>query len=325
VSDTIALSLPVFLRLIPFSINTFFNHVSGWLPLFHRPNFYAKYKVHDSDPEKYQSLTLEDCLILNSICALAARLCTATYFALLPPKARARPFLNEATRLFQDSMKLGIAVQPNLALLQGLLLLGWYHQVCGSSRLCGNLIGISCRLAYDLGLNNIDKELLETKASVQWSSADEWSNIEEHRRAWWLVWELDMFSGTILRRPHTIDKTQINVLLPVTDEAWFSNTPVASVPVITDPLQVWKTLKDTSNQHDRAWFLVASFIRAFATDLVHRRQTSAQLMSDFQSSITCFYLSLPKQFNLSTSFLTFDENNYAATNWIVCTHLIIQS
>jgi hypothetical protein len=299
--------------------------VSCWLPLFHRPNFYTKYKVHDPDPKKYEALSLEDCLILNSICALAARLSTASYFALLPPKGRTQPFLNEATRLFQDSMKLESAVQPNLALLQGLILLGWYHQVCGSSGRCGSLIGISCRLAYDLGLNNIDQELLETKTSVQWSSTEEWSRIEERRRAWWLVWELDMFSGTILHRPHTIDKTQINVLLPVSDEAWFSYTPVVSVPVITDPLQVWKTLKDTSNQHERAWFLVASFIRAFATDIVHRRQTSAQLMSDFQASITCFCLSLPRQFSLSMSCLSFGEDTYAGTNWIVCTHLIVQS
>lgn len=264
-------------------------------------------------------------MVLNSICALTARLSTASYFAHVPPKSRAEPFINEATRLFQLSMKLESVVQPNLALLQGLLLLGWYHQVCGSSGRCGSLIGISCRLAYDLGLNNIDQDVLESKAEVQWSSPEEWSKTEELRRAWWLVWELDMFSGTILHRPHMIDKTQINVLLPVCDEAWFNDTPVPSVPVITDPVQVWKSLKDSVNQHERAWFLVASFIRAFATDLYHRRQTSAQLMADFQTCITCFCLSLPKQFHLSRSLLSFDETNYAATNWIVSSHLIIQS
>lgn len=264
-------------------------------------------------------------MILNSICALAARFCNASYFSHLPPKGRSEPFLSEATQLFQDSMKLDTAIQPNISLLQGLILLGWYHQVCGSSGRCGSLIGISCRLAYDLGLNNIDQEILETKATVQWNSPEEWSKTEELRRAWWLVWELDMFSGTVLHRPHTIDKTQINVLLPVSDEAWFADSPVSSVSVISDPLQVWKTLKDSPNQHDRAWFLVGSFLRACTHDLVHRRNTTAQLISDFQSSITCFSLLLPKRYHLSMSCLSFDECNFAGCNWIVSTHLILQS
>ncbi|EXJ76364.1 uncharacterized protein A1O5_00872 [Cladophialophora psammophila CBS 110553] len=214
-------------------------------------------------------------------------------------------------------MKLDAAIQANLSLLQGLILLGWYHQVCGSSGRCGNLIGVSCRLAYDLGLNSIDHEILDSKATVQWTSTEEWSKKEELRRAWWLAWELDMFSGTILKRPHTIDKTHINVLLPVSDEAWSSDTPVVSVVVIPDPIHVWKTLKNSPNDDDRAWFLIASFLRAFAHDIIHRRHTTAQTLCDFQSSIACFSLILPQRFHLSANCLSFDESNFAANNWII--------
>ncbi|OAL38582.1 hypothetical protein AYO20_02232 [Fonsecaea nubica] len=318
-------SMPFPAMVVDDIIDAFFKYVSGWLPLFHKPRFYAKYNVYGQDTEKYQSLCLEDCLILDTICALAARFSTSSYFAHLPPKSRAEPFLTQATQLFQDAMKLDAAIQANLSLLQGLILLGWYHQVCGSSGRCGNLIGISCRLAYDLGLNNIDHDILESKSAVQWTSTEEWSKKEELRRAWWLAWELDMFSGTILKRPHTIDKTHINVLLPVSDEAWFSDTPVASVAVIHDPLHVWKTLKDSPNDDDRAWFLIASFLRAFAHDIIHRRHTTAQTICDFQSSITCFSLILPQRFHLSTNCLSYDESSFAANNWIVCTHLILQS
>ncbi|OAP62024.1 hypothetical protein AYL99_04227 [Fonsecaea erecta] len=318
-------SMPFPAMVVDDAIDSFFKYVAGWLPLFHKPRFYEKYNVHGQDPEKYQSLSLEDCLILDTICALAARFSASSYFAHLPPKGRAEPFLNQATQLFQDAMKLDSAIQPNLSLLQGLLLLGWYHQVCGSSGRCGNLIGVSCRLAYDLGLNNIDHDILDSKATAQWTSSEEWSRKEELRRAWWLAWELDMFSGTILKRPHTIDKSHINVLLPVSDEAWFSDTPVASVAIIPDPLHVWKTLKDSPNDNDRAWFLVASFLRAFAHDIFHRRHTTVQTVLDFQSSLTCFSLILPQRFHLSANCLSYDETNFSGNNWIICTHLILHS
>lgn len=259
------------------------------------------------------------------MCALAARFSIAPYFAETPLKCRAEPFLSYAAQLFQDSMKLDTAIGPSLSLLQGILLLGWYHQVCGSSGRCGSLISISCRLAYELRLNNIDQLILETKAATQWTSVEEWSRKEELRRTWWLIWELDMFSSSILQRPHTIDKLHINVLLPVSDEVWFADTPVPSVAVIPDPVQVWKTLNDSPNKDDRAWFLVASFIHAFAHDITSRRQTTAQMLSDFQAGMTCFSLSLPKRFQLSASCLSFDDNTFSGSNWIVCSHLILLS
>ncbi|KIW99158.1 uncharacterized protein Z519_00821 [Cladophialophora bantiana CBS 173.52] len=120
-----------------------------------------------------------------------------------------------------------------------------------------------------------------------------------------------MFSGTILKRPHTIDKTHINVLLPVSDEAWFSDTPAASVAVIPDPI------------HGLVSY--TSFLRAFAHDIIHRRHTTAQTICDFQSAIACFSLILPQRFHLSANCLSFDESNFAVNNWIVCTHLILHS
>ena len=300
----------------------FFKEIAGWLPLFHRPRFYDEFRVHDENPGRYSQLSLEKCLLLNSICALAARFSVLEYFAEVPIKSRAEPFLSHAAQLFQDSMKLDTPVKPSLTLLQGILLLGWYHQVCGSSGRCGSLISISCRLAYDLGLNNIDQNILETEGGPQWTSVKEWSRKEELRRTWWLIWELDMFSGSCLQRPHTIDKLHMNVLLPVSDRAWFANEPVPSVAVIPNTFQVWKTLKDRPDSDGRAYFLVASCLQAFGHDLVLRRYTTPQMLSDFQAGMACFRLSLPKQLQLSASHLTFDDDTFSESNWIASTHLM---
>ena len=308
-----------------YRIDAFFEHISGWIPLFHRPRFYVHYGIHDLNQDRYKNLSLEDYLIINVVCALGARFTKHSYFEQISPKERAASFLSQATALFQDSLTQETAIQPNVSLLQGFILLGWYHQVCGSSTRCGSLIGISCRLAYDLGLNNIDLKLLESGSATQWDSAEAWSRKEELRRAWWLLWELDMFSATVLHRPHTIDKSQINVLLPVSDEAWFADMPVRSVPVLASPLEIWKTLKDSSNQHDRAWFLITSFIRATTHDIVQRRQTTAQNITDFQASITCFALLVPERFNLQLVRGRFDASNFSSCNWIIAHHLMLLS
>jgi Fungal specific transcription factor domain len=313
-----------FIRTNNTRIDAFFTNISSWVPLFHRPNFYNKYDVHGVNLDRYQNLQLEDCLVISGICALAARFSTSTYFD-IAPKSRAEPFLRRATELYQDAIKSDRVTCPNLSLLQGLLLLGWFHQVCGSSDRCWVLIGVCCRLAYDLGLNNTDQDILESKTSAQWSSTEEWSKREERRRAWWFLWELDMFSSTVLHLPHTIEKTQIDVLLPVSDIIWFTDSPVASVPIMTDPIYVWKSLKDSPNQNEKAWFIVSVFLRAVAHDLTRKRETRAQAISDFQSSLICFAILLPKEFDLQENLINFDDNNFGACNWIISTQMMILS
>ena len=123
------------------------------------------------------------------------------------------------------------------------------------------------RLAFELGLDKIDEDLLGVDYSSEWESPYEWVEREEKRRAWWLVWELDVFASTILKRPQAIDKSQINVLLPASDAQWFDNCPISSTFIIRDVANTWRTLQDCPNQDVRAWFLVCTFFMATALDL----------------------------------------------------------
>jgi hypothetical protein len=309
------------------SIDLFFKTISGFIPLLHRPNFYQKYRVHKPENSKYHHLQIEDALILNGILALSARYSTSPYFANTPRKERAVPFVHQAKSLYQESIQLENPQKPSLALLQGYILLAFYRQICEPAERSWALIGVCCRLAYDLDLNNIDEDIVDVHDKAQWTSADGWSRREELRRAWWLVWELDTFASSVLARPHTIDKSRINVLLPVSDTHWFRNSPLPSVKVRSDSLDVWKSLQDSANQDERAWFLVCSSLMVIIHDKVHGHghPLSAEDISEFQFSLTCFALLLPPKFQLSTCSLRFDEDNFVGCNWIVSTILMLHS
>jgi hypothetical protein len=307
-------------------IDLFFERLTGFVLLLHYPSFVSRHKVHDAtDSTKYQNLDLEDALILNALLALSARFSESPYFANALPKERGRPFASTAKSIYQDAMKLDEPAKPSLRLLQGCILLAFYHQLCGATAQSWVLIGACCRLAYDLGLNNIDKDLLGVHHDAQWTSAEEWILREEQRRAWWLVWELDMFASTIMRRPHTIDKSQINVLLPVSDAQWFSGVPLASNFLIPDPFKIWKSLQDCPNQDVRAWFLVISILMATAHDLTQRHQTSAEDIEEFSASLTCFELLLPSRYHLGSKHILFHPENFGSSNWIVSLALMLHT
>jgi hypothetical protein len=73
------------------------------------------------------------------------------------------------------------------------------------------LIGVCVRLAYDLGLSDIDNDSLEG------GQGDDYMATKEIRRAWWLTWELDTFGSIITYRPFTIDRHHFTINLPIAD------------------------------------------------------------------------------------------------------------
>ncbi|KAH8802492.1 fungal-specific transcription factor domain-containing protein [Xylogone sp. PMI_703] len=308
-------------RIVDNLIDLFFQKVSGFIPLLHRPNFYQKYRERDADCCKYRQLTLEDALILNGMLALSARFSTSSYFNNAPPKERAVSFAREAKALYQESVRLQDPVPPSLALLQGYILLAFYHQICETSSLSWTLTGICCRLAYELGYDALDESI----SGGQWSSAIDWAQQEERRRAWWLTWELDCFASSVLCRPNMIDQGRFNVLLPVSDKHWFSNSPLASAKLNSSSLGVWKSLQDCPNQDERAWFLVASSLMVVIHDKVHRGNPSPEDIIEYEQVLNCFSLLLPVNFQLTTGPLNFEEDNFAGSNWILSTTLMLHT
>lgn len=75
------------------------------------------------------------------------------------------------------------------------------------------LAGICSRLAYELGLSELDENDYEVLYATDWVAK------EGQRRVWWLVWELDAFDSTLCKRPFAIDRHRISIMLPVSDDA----------------------------------------------------------------------------------------------------------
>jgi hypothetical protein len=151
----------------------------------------------------------------------------------------------------------------------------------------------------------------------------EWIEREERRRTWWSSWELDNFASTVSGRPYGHDKGQLQVLLPVSDEAWFSNTPIASAPLHTDTLKVWKSLEICQNQDERAWFLLSIYLVRLTFD-ISRSPGYPQTPKDIKTAIDCFALVLPRKFDLSNGGLLFDQRNWRNSCWIIGTNLMVQ-
>jgi len=80
--------------------------------------------------------------------------------------------------------------------------------------------------------------------------------LEERRRAWWAIWECDVYASTIRRLPTAIDWNQNLVFLPVDDESWFSSTYRPSCYLAQEPTLRWKALEDVRNTSPKAWFIV---------------------------------------------------------------------
>lgn len=310
------------------SVDTFFEMVQSWLLLFHRPTFYQKYMPIVNGQETIiarSKVNAEEELMLNSMFALASRFSTATYFGHDPPADRGVNFALRATTLHR---KLTPTVdEPTLDYINGCILLAFYHYTSGSFARGSLLTGMCVRFAYDIGLNNIDRDIIradrDEHSGLQWSSVEEWVYLEGLRRTWWAIWELDTFGATVSCRPYSIDRRRSDVLLPVSDANWFASIPVASAFLGCRPNTAWKSLQGCPNQDARAWFLLSNHLMAFACDAAQQATgIPAAEKKELESALCCFDLALPAQFHLSS--FHFDHENFARSNWIVSTHLMIQ-
>ena len=253
--------------------------------------------------------------------ALSARYSNSHYFGSTIAKDRGKVFAQKATALYAEIIRSDAIDESSLTFLHGCILLAYYMQTYEITTRGWLLIGTCCRLGVELGLDQTDAEAtIVTSASTTHGedAAIEWSLKEEKRRAWWLVWELDVFTATILRRSRGISKNQMNVLLPVSDSFWFADTPTRSVFLQSDLLHIWQTLENFSAADERAWFLVTSSLMAVAANL-STSSASSQDVLNFESTLNCFALLLPEVFHLDFLRTPFDENNFAANNWVFLT------
>jgi hypothetical protein len=274
----------------------------------------------DDDEEPFPGLPLESAFILNGMFALSARFSTSKSLSHLDAKDRGTAFAKRAEQLYERQLRLETFSQPSLPFLQGCLLLAAYYLGAGVCSRAWLITGVCSRLAYDLRLHTLDDDVISGGKHLD---GKDWIEREERRRTWWSSWELDNFASTVSGRPYGHDKGQLQVLLPVSDEAWFSNTPIASAPLHTDTLKVWKSLERCQNQDERAWFLLSIYLVRLSYD-ISRSPGYPQNHKDIKTAIDCFALVLPRKFDLSNGGLLFDQRNWRNSCWIIGTNLMVQ-
>lgn len=263
----------------------------------------------------YSNLKKEDAFILNGVMAMSSRFSNSSFFDDTSPVTRGQMFAGKARALYEAAFSHDGRWQPSLALLQGCILLSFYEQTTRPSTSSWFLIGSSVRLALELDLNNIDAGQDESPAAQK--TPDEWVITEEKRRAWWAVWELDVFSSTILRRPYCIDKEHMAVLLPIPDAEWFAETPVPSTVINPNTARIWETLRDHMHLGARAWFLISTYLMAKANEFLLHTDTTLEEINTFEANLNLFMLLQPPEFDLTPAGFPFNERNFGSYNWII--------
>ncbi|KAF5683847.1 hypothetical protein FDENT_7026 [Fusarium denticulatum] len=283
-------------------VHIFFSKTQGWLPLLHKPRFFARFMKNGAFDDRNYSNT--EALLLCGMFALAARHSTNSWFHGSPAPDRGQAFMEKANTYYEKCQP---DQTPSLEYLQGCILLAAYEYASGPSHRAWILAGVCIRLAYDLNLCSMDEQ----------DESGDWSVLEEQRRAFWITWELDTFGSLMSRRPSSIARPMVMVKLPVSDEAWFADRPVDSPIVDPRPSEVWKLLLDSPNQDPRAWFLIANILLSVASEFAAGRFTCQRDKEELIDAITCFSLAMSQRFNLETLELETSSGDAARHNWII--------
>ncbi|PHH93379.1 hypothetical protein CDD83_3692 [Cordyceps sp. RAO-2017] len=146
---------------------------------------------------------------------------------------------------------------PPLVLLQALILASHRLLIGGVKGRAWRLLGQCVRIAYELNLHLVDAGVPRPGTDGQ---AARWPDKEERRRAWWAVWEMDVFASVVRRCPTAINWQQNEVLLPTEDGCWQDGRPQPSCLLETGVMARCKALRASGNQSPTAWFIVINSI-----------------------------------------------------------------
>ncbi|CZR67987.1 uncharacterized protein PAC_17886 [Phialocephala subalpina] len=288
VCESLGLSQAMYQNLV----DAYFDNTTAF-SLFHRPSFEQKvYKI--SNPLRVRAL-------LASMFSLSAR-----YTALAGPGSSSQnEWLPRAQRLVDEALRECSDDVPPLCLLQAMILTTFQELISGVRGRAWRSVGTLVRVAYELQLHLIDKNPHRSQATATLD--------EEKRRAWWVIWEFDVFACAIRRLPTAIDWTQNETWLPIDDEIWFSNACVRSCTLDPDPAVAWKTLQASGNKSPKAWFIVVnalmwkahllSYPQSYATGEPPENVRSR--LEVLANSLFCFSNALPAEGAYGGEFLTF--------------------
>lgn len=301
--------------------------------MFHHPTFAAKVSSIAS-PMQQRAL-------LASMFAFSARFTDPNQ-----PHAAARSnipshdhFRKIAEESVDQALKECLDESPPLCLLQALILTTFQQLTNGVRGRSWRALHTCVSIAYDLHLHLVDKN-----NNKRGPSDSESHLLEEKRRAWWTLWEFDVFASTIRKLPTAIDWMNNETCLPIDDELWFNNTSARSCTLNPDPALAWKELERSGNQSSKAWFIVINalmrcgHIVAFphvypnndrsdggsssSTDVIHAVQSKLDVLAN---SLYCLSASLPDPLSYNGEFLNFSPgpslHNDSAKH---CVHIMTQ-
>ena len=264
---------------------------------------------------------METSLLLHAILATAARFSKSSHFEGTEPSRRGDGFAEKAKAIYHECLR--SMRRSTIEYLQGCTILAFHLYATAPDSQGWLLIGMCSRMAYELELHKTD---IDDEVDLADLNPLAWSRKEELRRLWWSIWELDTFSSAFACRPHTFDRNKIYVKLPVSDKDWFTDTPVESSVINPNPLHAWHCLRDCQNQDERAWFLNINYLLLIAHDLSQEPKADRKAIEDIDRAVTCFVLLLPPVFHLAedASSITFNAGNFAQSNWIFQTNIMVQ-
>jgi hypothetical protein len=162
-------------------------------------------------------------------------------------------FQGLASQLIDQAVQEFDSSAPPLSLLQAAILLAHGQLTQGVRGKAWRSLGTCVRIAYELNLHLVDSGYANETDEVD---VELWCDHEEKRRAWWAIWEMDVFASTIRRCPTAIDWSQNETLLPVDDESWFRGKPQASCFLELDSTRRWSVIQRSGNHSAKAWFIV---------------------------------------------------------------------
>ncbi|KAF2166313.1 hypothetical protein M409DRAFT_23503 [Zasmidium cellare ATCC 36951] len=231
-------------------IELYFENMSTF-SLFHKPTFMTM--IHDHEPQvETAALTAAMFIFARRFWDEGSRTHSPALLdsgiATVPTTAA---FHGMARRLATDCLAKHESEPPPLCILQALILIAFHELARDVRGVAWRSLGECVRLTYEMELHLLDAYKANHEAATREDLSLQMILDEERRRAFWAVWELDVFGSTVRRMPNGLDATHVQTLLPISDGAWFSSRAEESCHLSLEPCECIRLLEQSGNSSGR--------------------------------------------------------------------------